>query len=100
MADKILGQTGALISDRVQDSVETNTTIIYPGDIFNIPGSIKCASLHQEESLGGWRPVTDTAALNIYVVCNPFKIETPTSILAATQHVLASAVTSPDLTDM
>ena len=48
VADKILGQTGALISDRVQDSVETNTTIIYPGDIFNIPGSIKCASLHQE----------------------------------------------------
>ena len=48
MADKILGQTGALISDRVQDSVETNTTIIYPGDIFNIPGSTKCASLHQE----------------------------------------------------
>ena len=46
---------------------------------------------------GGWRPVIDLSTLNKYVICNPFKTETPRSVLAATRP--GQWMTSVDLTD-
>ena len=88
------------------------------------PGSMKTDALHQEvlelinksaielapnnpgffsrlfvvpKASGGWRPVIDLSTLNKYVICNPFKMETPRSVLAATRP--GQWMTSVDLTD-
>ena len=46
---------------------------------------------------GGSRPVIDLSTLNKSVICNPFKMETPRSVLAATRP--GQWMTSVDLTD-